>query len=77
MQPELLDRLPGDDRPDARGLGDVVSLPGFVSSRAKVMEFLRGIHVLVFCHRTPESPRCLVEALMSGTGILGYESDYA
>ena len=34
-------------------------------------------HVLVFCHTTPESPRNLVEALISGCPIVGYHSDFA
>jgi glycosyltransferase involved in cell wall biosynthesis len=32
--------------------------------------------VFVFCHKTPESPRCLIEALMSGAAIVGYDSPY-
>jgi len=31
----------------------------------------------VFTHVTPESPRNLIEALISGTPILGYHSNYA
>ncbi len=59
-----------------RGLGEVVSLPGFVASRAEVLAFLRNAHLFVFCHKTPESPRCLVEALISGCPIAGYDSEY-
>ena len=65
------------DRVERRRLGDIVSLPGFLSSRAEVLAFLRDVHLLVFCHKTPESPRCLVEALISGCPIAGYESEYA
>jgi glycosyltransferase involved in cell wall biosynthesis len=32
---------------------------------------------MVFTHVTPESPRCLLEALISGTPIVGYESKYS
>ena len=60
-----------------RGLGDVVSLPGFVSDRDELLAQLRAAHVLVFCHTTPESPRNLVEALISGCPIVGYHSDFA
>jgi glycosyltransferase involved in cell wall biosynthesis len=31
----------------------------------------------MFCHKTPESPRCHVEALISGCPIIGYESSFA
>jgi colanic acid/amylovoran biosynthesis glycosyltransferase len=60
-----------------RGLADVVSLPGFTSDRQKLLAQLRAAHVLVFCHTTPESPRNLVEALISGCPIVGYRSDFA
>lgn len=60
-----------------RGLADVVSLPGFVTSHSEILAFLRNTHVFVFCHKTPESPRCLVEALISGCPIVGYASEYA
>ena len=32
--------------------------------------------VFVFCHKTPESPRCLIEALICGLPIVGYDSAY-
>jgi glycosyltransferase involved in cell wall biosynthesis len=32
---------------------------------------------MLFTHITPESPRCLIEALISGAPIIGYQSDYA
>jgi glycosyltransferase involved in cell wall biosynthesis len=60
-----------------RGLADMVSLPGFVSDRDELLGQLRAAHVLVFCHTTPESPRNLVEALISGCPIVGYHSDFA
>jgi glycosyltransferase involved in cell wall biosynthesis len=60
-----------------RGLADVVSLPGFVSDRDELLAQLRAAHVHVFCHTTPESPRNLVEALISGCPIVGYHSDFA
>jgi glycosyltransferase involved in cell wall biosynthesis len=60
-----------------RGLGDFVSLPGFVSDRKELLAQMRAAHVLAFCHTTPESPRNLVEALISGCPIVGYHSDFA
>lgn len=62
---------------DAAGLADKVDLPGFVGDRAAVLEALRQAHVLLFCHKTPESPRCLIEALISGTSLVGYEGAFA
>ena len=58
-------------------LVETVLLPGFLSSRPKLLEALRSSHLMVFTHVTPESPRCLLEALISGTPIVGYESKYS
>ncbi|MBN9279966.1 MAG: glycosyltransferase [Hyphomicrobium sp.] len=60
-----------------RGLDGVISLPGFLSDRGAVLDAMRDAHVFLFCHKTPESPRCLIEALVSGTPIVGYASAYA
>lgn len=59
------------------GLNNIISLPGFVSDRAQLMQAIRDSDLFVFCHKTPESPRCLIEALMSGTPIVGYDNPYA
>lgn len=73
----------GQDMPAMRraiaeaGLQDRVAFPGFTSDREQILQALRGAHVFLFCHRTPESPRCLIEALASGTPIVGYDSAYA
>ena len=58
------------------GLSDRVSLPGFVTDRQYVLDVLRDAHIHMFCHKTPESPRNLIEALISGTPIVGYDSAY-
>jgi len=60
-----------------RGLTDYVSFAGAEMDRGKVLGILRDADLFVFCHLTPESPRCLIEALMSGLPILGFESSYA
>jgi colanic acid/amylovoran biosynthesis glycosyltransferase len=65
------------ERVEAAGLGGRVSLPGFVGERASVLAAIRGWDVLLFTHVTPESPRILLEALVSATPIVGYESLYA
>lgn len=59
------------------GLTDQVDLPGFVTDRARVLREMREAHVFLFCHKTPESPRCLIEALISGTPVVGYDGAYA
>jgi len=60
-----------------RGLEAVVGLPGFVADRGQLLASLRESHLFLFCHKTPESPRNLVEALISGCPIVGYGSDFA
>lgn len=64
-------------RVEAAGLTGRVMLPGFTNDRAAVLAALRDAHVLAFCHKTPESPRCLIEALISATPIVGYEGAFA
>jgi len=60
-----------------RGLSDWISFPGNISARSEVLDICRAADLFVFCHLTPESPRCLIEALMCGLPILGFESAYA
>ena len=55
----------------------IVSFPGFVTGRAELLGHIRSAHALVFTHITPESPRNLLESLVSGTPILGYDNAYA
>ncbi len=59
------------------GLSDRVRTPGFVSDREEVLKAIQEAHIFLFCHKTPESPRCLIEALISGTPLIGYDSVYA
>ncbi len=59
------------------GLGEALALPGFVDDRERLLCTLRESHVLTFTHLTPESPRCLLEALVSGTPIVGYDNAFA
>jgi colanic acid/amylovoran biosynthesis glycosyltransferase len=60
-----------------RGLQDIVFFPGGERDRPRVLEFFRSLDLFAFCHLTQESPRCLVEALMSGVPLVGYDSSYA
>lgn len=59
------------------GLEDRVHFTGFVNDRREVLDYLRDAHLFMFCHKTPESPRCLIEALVSATPIVGYEGAFA
>lgn len=62
---------------NALGIADKVVFSGFVSDRAVIMRTLRNSDIFLFCHKTPESPRCLIEALASGCPLVGYGSAYA
>lgn len=65
------------ERIAAAGLDARVDTPGMVTDRVRVLAALREAHLLLFCHKTPESPRCLVEALASACPIVGYGDAYA
>ena len=65
------------DRVRRAGLSDKVRLPGFVEDHAEVRSRLQRADVFLFCHKTAESPRCLIEALTGATPIIGYEGAYA
>jgi glycosyltransferase involved in cell wall biosynthesis len=58
-------------------LEGIVRMPGFLSNRAQLLAELRAAHLMAFTHVTPESPRCLLESLISGTPIIGYENKFA
>ena len=59
------------------GLSDRVVFPGKCADHRQLLAAIRDADIFLFCHKTPESPRCLIEALLSGTPIVGYESSYA
>jgi glycosyltransferase involved in cell wall biosynthesis len=52
-----------------------VRFPGAVR-HDEVLRFLKSQDVFVFCHKTRESPRCLIEALQCGLPIVGYDSAF-
>ncbi|NJN31108.1 MAG: glycosyltransferase [Synechococcales cyanobacterium RM1_1_8] len=58
------------------GVASIIEMPGFVGEHHVVLDQMRRHHLLMFCHKTPESPRCLVESLVVGTPIAGYGSAY-
>jgi colanic acid/amylovoran biosynthesis glycosyltransferase len=58
------------------GLADRVSFPGAIEKHADLIRKLKTFDAFVFCHKTPESPRCLIEALICGLPLIGYEGQY-
>jgi colanic acid/amylovoran biosynthesis glycosyltransferase len=58
------------------GLASKILFPGPLE-HSQSMEQLRASDAFVFCHKTPESPRCLIEALIFGVPIIGYETPYS
>ena len=60
-----------------RDLTSVIELTGFESDRKKLFKKIGESHIMLFTHVTPESPRCLIESLVRGTPIIGYQSEYA
>lgn len=65
------------DEVERLNLSGCVTLPGFVGERDVLLSALRQADLFLFCHKTPESPRCLVESLVSGTPLVGFRSPYA
>lgn len=65
------------DLTEKAGIEYRVRFPGPVLDHNMLLDALRRAHIFLFCHKTPESPRCLIEALLSGTPIVGYDSAYA
>lgn len=59
------------------GLGGQVTFHGFVGDREIVLNKIRSWDLLLFTHITKESPRILIEALVSATPIVGYETGYS
>jgi glycosyltransferase involved in cell wall biosynthesis len=60
-----------------KGLEPFIHLAGLEADRAVVLEKIRRAHVMAFTNKAKESPRCLLEALVSGTALAGYGSDYS
>ena len=59
------------------GLERIVDFPGFVAGRAELLRKLRAADVFLYTHITPESPRNLIESLVCGTPLIGYDNAYA
>lgn len=59
-----------------KNLDGKVKFLGHQGQKDKLLKSIRESDIFVFCHKTPESPRCLIEAMLSGTPIMGYKSPY-
>jgi len=59
------------------GLESRIQFPGNVEEHAVLLRHLKKADLFLFCHKIPESPRCLVEALICGTPIVGYRWPFA
>ena len=59
------------------GLEHIVDFPGFVAGRSELLEKLRSADLFLYTHITPESPRNLIESMVCGTPLLGYDNAYA
>jgi glycosyltransferase involved in cell wall biosynthesis len=64
------------ERVAASGLAEHVHLQGFEGDRGAVLSAMRQSDMFLYCHKTPESPRSLIEALVSGCPLVGYASAY-
>lgn len=58
------------------GLSDRVQFQGAVTPHSALIQKLRTFDLFLFCHKTMESPRCLIEALICGLPLIGYDSPY-
>lgn len=53
-----------------------VCFPGFEGDRQVLLDAMKQSDVFLYCHKTSESPRSLIEALVCGCPIIGYETAY-
>lgn len=59
------------------GISSKIEFPGAVESHKELLVKLKDFDFFLFCHKLQESPRCLIEALVCGLPIVGYESPYS
>lgn len=59
------------------GLTEHVHLPEHHVPHVECLRLMRDSDILLFTHITPESPRCLVEGLLSACALVGYGSEYS
>ncbi|MFB8787500.1 MAG: glycosyltransferase [Potamolinea sp.] len=59
-----------------RGLTSFIELTGFEEDRERLLKKIRQSHIMLFTHVTSEASRRLIESLVCGTPIIGYQSKY-
>ena len=57
-------------------LADKVKFPGSIDHK-QTMKELKSSDIFLFCHKTLESPRNLIEALQCGLPLVGYGTKYS
>jgi glycosyltransferase involved in cell wall biosynthesis len=67
---------PMQQRIEAEGLTGQIHLTGMIADRPQLLALTQEFHLILCCHRTAESARCLQEALVCGCPIVAYDSDY-
>jgi colanic acid/amylovoran biosynthesis glycosyltransferase len=58
------------------GLADKISFPGALENHSELIRKMKRFDTFLFCHKTPESPRCLIEALICGLPLIGYDGAF-
>jgi len=59
------------------GLENSVASPGWVVDRRSLLQNIETFDVFLMTHISDESPRSVIEALVKGMAVVGYESAYA
>lgn len=58
------------------GITEHIAFLGYMTDRQKIFAHIVDAHIFLFCHKTSESPRCLIEALAQGCALVGYRNAY-
>jgi glycosyltransferase involved in cell wall biosynthesis len=66
---------PGLNKARATSVGLPITFAGSLP-HDQLIASLKTFDAFVFCHKTLESPRCLIEALTCGLPLIGYRSPY-
>ena len=57
-------------------LYEKIKFHGFIGDKQILLNAVKESEIFMFCHKTKESPRNLIESLILGTPIVGYYSEY-
>ena len=58
------------------GLSDRIRFPGAIENHSELIREMKLFDAFVFCHKTLELPRCLIEALICGLPLVGYDASF-